>query len=76
MEEESWQQDKIKKCYKLIAVDLSTQKELDADQKEIQLIIIAPIIGQLLNPAHENVTDKPMSYLTNFNREMRLQFLQ
>ena len=38
--------DYIKNLYKLIAVDLSRQKELDADQKAIQKI---RFVGQLKN---------------------------
>ena len=45
----------IKKHCRLIAVDLSRQKELDADSKEIQQIVF---VGQLKKPdADDNATD-------------------
>ena len=41
--------DYIKNQYRLIAVDLSTQQELDADPKTIQQI---ELVGQLENHTH------------------------
>ena len=45
----------IKNHYRLVAVDLSRQKELDADFKAIQEI---EFIGQLKNPCNATVVNE------------------
>ena len=51
----------IKNHYRLIAVDLSRQKELDADSKAIQQI---EFVGQLKKLNADNNNDESMSVLT------------
>ena len=53
--------DYIKICYRLTAVDLSWQKELDVDPKVIQQI---EFIGQLKIPDNETVANESMFVLT------------
>ena len=67
--------DYIKNNYKLIAVDLSRQKELDADPKAIQQI---EFIGQWKRLNVNNNNDQFMFILTNLekNKETRLKFSQ
>ena len=49
--------DYIKGHYRLIAVDLSRQKELDADPKAIQQI---KFVGLLKNPDNEIIANESM----------------
>ena len=49
--------DYIKNHYRLIAVDLSRQKELDADPKAIQQI---KFVGLLKNPDNEIIANESM----------------
>ena len=70
--------DYIKKFYRLIAVDLSRQKELNADAKAIQKI---EFVGQLKNLDNEyNAVNadgtQPMFILTIVHKikEKRLKF--
>ena len=67
--------DYIKNHYRLIAVDLSRQKELDADSKAIQQI---EFIGQWKRLNVNNNNDQFMFILTNLekNKETRLKFSQ
>ena len=67
--------DYIKNHYRLIAVDLSRQKELDADPKAIQQI---EFIGQLQNAVNETVANESMFVLTILEKikETRLKFSQ
>ena len=51
----------LKNHYKLIAIDLNRQKELDADRKAIQQI---EFVGQLTNPGNEIVANESMFVLT------------
>ena len=64
-----------KNQYKSIAVDLSRQKELDADPKAIQQI---EFIGQLQNAVNETVANESMFVLTILEKikETRLKFSQ
>ena len=48
--------DYIKNHYRLTAVDLSRQKELDADPKAIQQI---ELVGKLKNPDKAVVANEP-----------------
>ena len=65
----------IKNHYRLIAVDLSRQKELDADPKAIQQI---EFVGQLKNPDDAVVANESMFVLTILEKikETRLKFSQ
>ena len=67
--------DDIKNHYKSIAVDLSRQKELEADPKAIQQI---EFIGQWKRLNVNNNNDQFMFVLTILekNKETRLKFLQ
>ena len=67
--------DYIKNHYRLIAVDLSRQKELDADPKAIQQI---EFVGQLKNPDDAVVANESMFVLTILEKikETRLKFSQ
>ena len=65
--------DYIKNHYRLIAVDLSRQKELDADPKAIQQI---EFVGQLKKlDVNGNATDagndQPMLVLTNLEKNKK-----
>ena len=50
--------DFIKNHYRLIAVDLSRQRELDADSKAIQQIEIVEQLKKLDNNNNNNATDE------------------
>ena len=65
--------DYIKNHHRLIAVDLSRQKELDAHPKAIQQI---EFVGQLKNPDDAFVANECMFVLTIFKKikETRLKF--
>ena len=65
--------DYIKNLYKLIAVDLSRQKELDADQKAIQKI---RFVGQLKNEDVASVGSQSVFILIVLEKieETRLKF--
>ena len=65
--------DYIKNLYKLIAVDLSRQKELDADQKAIQKI---RFVGQLKNEDGVSVGSQSVFILIVLEKieETRLKF--
>ena len=65
--------DYIKNYYRVIAVDLSRQKELDTDPKAIQQI---EFVGHLKNPDNEIVANESMCVLTILKKikEMRLKF--
>ena len=66
----------IKNYYRLIAVDLSRQKQLDADPKAIQQI---EFVGQSKNIDGENITGTQSIFvLTNLEKikETRLKFSQ
>ena len=65
--------DYIKNLYKLIAVDLSRQKELDADQKAIQKI---RFVGQLKNEDVVSVGSQSVFILIVLEKieETRLKF--
>ena len=65
--------DYIKNLYKLIAVDLSRQKELDADQKAIQKI---RFVGQLKNEHVVSVGSQSVFILIVLEKieETRLKF--
>ena len=67
--------DYIKNHYRLIAVDLSRQKELDADPKSIQQI---ELVGQLKNSDDAVVASESTFVLTILEKikETRLQFSQ
>ena len=67
--------DYIKNHYRLIAVDLSRQKELDADPKSIQQI---ELVGQLKNSDDAVVASESIFALTILEKikEMRLKFSQ
>ena len=67
--------DYIKNHYRLIAVDLSRQKELDADPKAIQQI---EFIRQLKNPENAIVANESMFVLTILEKikETRLKCYQ
>ena len=62
----------IKNYYRLIAVDLSGQKELHADAKPI------PFAGQLKNPENEIVANESMFVLRTLEKikETTLKFSQ
>ena len=65
----------VKNHYRLIAVDLSRQKELDADPKAIQQI---EFVGQLKKLDNTNTNAESMFFLTILEKikEMRLKFPQ
>ena len=65
--------DYIRNHYKLIAVDLSRQKELDADPKAIQQL---EFVGQLQGPDNAIVANETIFVLTILekNKETRLNF--
>ena len=65
----------IKNHYRLVAVDLRRQKELDADPKSIQQI---EFVEQLKNPADAVVAYTSMFVLTILEKikETRLKFSQ
>ena len=67
--------DYIKNHYRLIAVDLSRQKELDADPKAIQQI---EFFGQLrkLNNGNNNVESMFILIILEKIKETRLKFPQ
>ena len=67
--------DYIKSHYRLIAVDLSRQKVLDADPKAIQQM---EFVGQLQNPEDEVAANESMFVLTILekNKEKKLKFSQ
>ena len=67
--------DYIKNRYRLIAVDLSRQKELDADPKSIQQI---ELVGQLKNSDDAVVASEFIFVLTILEKikETRLKFSQ
>ena len=67
--------DYIKSHYRLIAVDLSRQKKLDADPKAIQQ---KEFLGQLKHPNSEIVYNESMFVLKILEKikEMRLNFSQ
>ena len=67
--------DNIKNHYRLIAVNLSRQKELDADPKAIQKI---ELVGQLKIPKNEIVFNESMFVLIILEKikETRLKFSQ
>ena len=64
-----------KNHYRLIAVDLSRQKVLDADPKAIQQI---ELVGQLKNPDGAVAANESMFVLTILEKikETRLKFSQ
>ena len=64
-----------KKHYRLIAADLSRQKELDADPKAIQQI---EFVRQLKKTDNANNNSESMLVLTNLEKikETRLKFSQ
>ena len=64
-----------KKHFRLIAADLSRQKELHADPKTIQQI---EFVRQLKKTDNANNNSESMFVLTNLekNKEMRLKFSQ
>ena len=65
----------IKNHYKLIAVDLSRQKELNSDPKAIQQI---EFVGKLKSPNNEIVGNQSMFVLTILEKikETKLRFSQ
>ena len=65
----------VKNHYRLVAVDLSKQKELDADPKAIQQI---ELVGQLKNDNNQIVANESMFVLTILEKmkEARLKFSQ
>ena len=65
----------IKKHYRLIAIDLTRQKELDADPKAIQQI---EFVGLLKNPDNEIVANESMSAFKILEKikETRLNFFR
>ena len=65
--------DYIKNHYRLKAADLSSQKELVADQKVIQQI---EFVGKLKDPDNATVANESMIVLTILekNKERRLKF--
>ena len=65
----------VKNHYRLVAVDLSKQKELDADPKAIQQI---ELVGQLKNDNNQIVANESMFVLTILEKikEVRLKFSQ
>ena len=65
--------DYIKNRYRLIVVNLSRQKELDADPKAIQQI---EFVGQLKSDNNQIVFNESMFVLTILKKikEMRLEF--
>ena len=67
--------DYIKSHYRLIIIDLSRRKELDADPKAIQQI---EFVGQLKNPDDAVVANESMFVLTILEKikETRLKFSQ
>ena len=67
--------DYIKNHYRLVAVDLSRQKELDPDPEAIQQI---KFVGQLKNSDNEIVANESIFVLKILEqiKETRLKFLQ
>ena len=68
--------DYIKNNYRLIAVDFSRQKELDADRKAIQQV---GFVGQLKNDDGENADGTHSMFVVTISekiKEARLKFLQ
>ena len=65
----------IKNHYKLIAVDLSRQKELNSDPKAIQQI---EFVGKLQSPNNEIVANQSMFVLAILEKikETKLRFSQ
>ena len=67
--------ESIKNHYRIIAVDLSRQKELDSDPKAIQQI---EFVGQLKNSDDQIVANESMLVLTILEKikETRLKLSQ
>ena len=67
--------ESIKNHYRIIAVDLSRQKELDSDPKAIQQI---EFVGQLKNSDDQIVANESMLVLTILEKikERRLKLSQ